>query len=107
MQRVRNPPPIQPTRLYQESHVYKVFHSAVRRTARQRVGVELFGELLLAGDHPNLRRLDASESQPVPADYRFQRRRYYVTNAGVQVESSEYQFVHASFDGIAGAAVGD
>src|SRR6516225_4729116 len=101
MQRVRYPPPIQPTRLYQESHVYEVFPSAVRRTARQRVGMELFGDLLLAGDHPNLRRLDPSESQPVPADDRFQRRRYHVTNAGVQVESGEDPIVHPSFDGIA------
>jgi hypothetical protein len=69
----------------------EVFHSAVRRAARKRVGVELFGEQLLAGDHPNLGTLDASESQPVGQTI---------------VSRGEDPFVHASFDRIAGTAVG-
>src|SRR5258708_29480825 len=67
--------------------------------------MNLFGELLFASDHPNLRRFDAGESQPIPALNRFQRMHNNVTNAGVQVESGKGSFVHSSFDGIAGTAV--
>ena len=47
--------------------------------------MNLFGELLFATDHPNPRRFDARESQPVPAGDCFQRLHNHVTNAGVQV----------------------
>ncbi len=67
--------------------------------------MNLFGELLFASDHPNLRRFDAGESQPIPALDRFQRMHNNVTNAGVQVESGKGSFVPSNFDGIAGTAV--
>jgi uncharacterized protein (TIGR03067 family) len=51
--------------------------------------MNLFGELLFASDHPDPRRFDASESQPVPADDCFKRLHNHVTNAGVQVEAGK------------------
>src|ERR1700733_16160335 len=56
---------IESTRSDQESKVHEVLHPAVLSTPRERVCMDLFGELLLASDHPNARRRDASESQPV------------------------------------------
>ena len=72
---------------------------------RERVGVNLFGELLFASNHSDLRVFDTSESQPVAADDRFQRLHNHITNAGIQVESCKGSFVHPSFDGIARPAV--
>ena len=60
--------------------------------------MNLFGELLFVSDHPNLRRFDAGEFQPVPALDRFQRLHHHVTNASVQVESGKRSFVHSTFD---------
>src|SRR5271157_5417254 len=58
--------------------------------------MNLFSELLLASDHPDARRFDASESQPVPADDCFQRLHNHVTNAGIQVESGKDPFVQVN-----------
>jgi hypothetical protein len=67
--------------------------------------MNLFSELLLASDHPDLRRFDTSESKPVPADDRIKRLHNHIADAGVQMEAGKDPFVHSSFDGIAGPAV--
>ena len=104
-QGLQNPLLIQTTRSDQKSQVHQVLHSTVRSVPRERVGVNLLGELLFARDRPNPRRFDAGESQPVPADDGLKRLHNHIANAGVQVESGEDPFVHSSFDGIAGPPV--
>jgi hypothetical protein len=66
----------------------------------------LFGELLFASNHPDPRRLDAGESQPVLADNCFEWLHNHVSDAGVQVESGKDPPIHSSFDRIAGPAIG-
>ena len=67
--------------------------------------MDLFSELLFARDHPDLRRFDPGESEPVPAFDCFQRLHDNVTDASIQMESGEDPPVHSSFDWIAGTAV--
>ncbi len=94
-----------PPDLIRRARSTKSFTLAVRSVPRERVSMNLFSELLLASDHPDARRFDASESQPVPADDCFQRLHNHVTNAGIQVESGKDPFVHSSFDRIASPAI--
>jgi len=68
--------------------------------------MNLLRELLFASDHHDSRRFDAGESQPVPADDRFQRLHNHVTDACIQMETGENAFVHASFDRESRATVG-
>jgi hypothetical protein len=66
---------------------------------------ESFPQTAFARDHPDSRRLDARESQPISADDGSQGLRHHVTNACVQVESGKGARVHSSLDQIAGAAI--
>jgi hypothetical protein len=67
--------------------------------------MNLFSELLFTSDHPDLWRVDASESQPVSTDDSFKRLHNQVTNTGIEVESSKDPLVHSSFDRKTGAAI--
>jgi len=96
---------IESTRSDQEGEVQEVLHAAVLRLPRERVCVDLFGELLLASDHANAGRRDSRETQPVPTLDRVMRLDDNVANACVEVKSGKDPRVHSSLDWVTGATV--
>jgi hypothetical protein len=69
------------TRAGEQKEINEIFHATVGRASRQRVGVQLFGNLLLFGDETHFSRGYFRKAEPVLASNLLQRLDQYITNA--------------------------
>src|SRR5580704_8035474 len=83
----------------QKDHVDQVFRSGIDPIqTRQRVRVQLLGELLLPRNHRKYWWRDSAEAQPVPPLHFVQRLHHFVANPNVDVKTRKHSTVHPSLD---------
>jgi hypothetical protein len=81
--------PSAPRRGWSHGGVKCVSWIPVERLVLDHIGMNLFGELLFAGNHLHSRRLDAGEAEPILAFDRVQRMHRLVTDFDVELKSRE------------------